>query len=139
MITNCQVIPFDRHSSEGLFEATAHKNGTYSLIMPNPQSSQKLASFAFQYAEKEHVESHLQPHHFTKAEEELEKVQSRLREIENETTYLWLHQKSHLKGVRVLTTRAWWFAALQFMVLMFMTAFQIYYVRGLISHRKLML
>ena len=66
--------------------------------------------------------------------DQIKHVERQLKDIQNESTYLWIRQKAHLTQVQQIHSRAFWLSMAQFVVIFMMTAAQITYIKGLVGH-----
>ena len=64
-------------------------------------------------------------------------IEATLREIQSESSYLWIKQKSHMKAVSSINSKVYWYYLFEFVVLLIVSSIQIYYIRGLLSNRRL--
>ncbi|CAE7728252.1 unnamed protein product, partial [Symbiodinium sp. CCMP2592] len=80
-----------KHVAEGLFHFMAKKSGTYTFIA---RHQEKMVTFAVGKGN----ETHLQPQHLTTMEDHVKSIEKTLVDIQTESTYLWIRQKSHMKA-----------------------------------------
>mmetsp|Transcript_30356 Transcript_30356/g.72399 ORF Transcript_30356/g.72399 Transcript_30356/m.72399 type:complete len:98 (+) Transcript_30356:2-295(+) len=83
-------------------------------------------------------ETHLQPQHLTTMEDHIKSIEKTLVDIQTESTYLWIRQKSHMKAVENIHTRVLSFCVVEFLILIGVSGFQVYYIKGLLSDRRLL-
>eukprot|EP00439_Symbiodinium_sp_Y106_P050441 s1326_g6.t1 len=95
-------------------------------------------------------ETHLQPQHLTTMEElegrgmpalcqdHVKSIEKTLVDIQTESTYLWIRQKSHMKAVENIHTRVLSFCVVEFLILIGVSGFQVYYIKGLLSDRRVL-
>jgi hypothetical protein len=70
-------------------------------------------------------------------EDRVKAVDSSLREIQTEGSYLWIRQKSQLQAIEDVNSRVFWFTVLEFLVLVTVAVLQVYYIKGMLSYRRL--
>ncbi|CAE7221978.1 unnamed protein product, partial [Symbiodinium microadriaticum] len=84
-----------KDQAEGLFHFMAKKSGTYTFIVSNHRwMEEKMVTFAVGKGN----ETHLQPQHLTTMEDHVKSIEKTLVDIQTESTYLWIRQKSHMKA-----------------------------------------
>ncbi|CAE7194676.1 TMED7, partial [Symbiodinium sp. KB8] len=89
------VIFEKKDQAEGLFHFMAKKSGTYTFIVSNHRwMEEKMVTFAVGKGN----ETHLQPQHLTTMEDHVKSIEKTLVDIQTESTYLWIRQKSHMKA-----------------------------------------
>jgi len=120
---------------EGLFHFVAKKKGTYTFIISNHKwMQQKMVTFAVGAGN----ETTLQPEHLDTIEAHMQVVERTLKDIQTESTYLWIRQKSHMKTVESIHRRVFWFCVVEFLILVGISGFQVYYIKGLLSDRRVL-
>jgi hypothetical protein len=131
---NGQIIYEKRDHIEGVFSHKAEKTGTYSIMVGNHKwMSTKQVSVLMGVGES----NALKPQDLNSVTDGIAKVDSMLREIQSESSYLWIKQKSHMKAVADINSRGYWYYLIEFLLLLAVSSVQIYYVRGLLSNRRL--
>jgi len=121
--------------AEGLFHFIAKKSGTYTFIVSNHKWMQeKMVTFTVGKGNQ----THLQPEHLTSMEDHVKAVEKTLVDIQTESTYLWIRQKSHMKAVEGIHTRVLAFCVVEFLILVGVSGFQVYYIKGLLSDRRIL-
>ncbi|CAK9001479.1 unnamed protein product [Durusdinium trenchii] len=83
-------------------------------------------------------ETHLQPQHLESMEDTVKWIEKTLVDIQTESTYLWIRQKSHMKAVENIHTRVLSFCVVEFLILIGVSGFQVYYIKGLLSDRRVL-
>ncbi|CEM33699.1 unnamed protein product [Vitrella brassicaformis CCMP3155] len=128
-------VIYHKSQAEGLFYFETKMAGVYSFIVSNHRwVESKLVTFAVGMGN----DTALQPTHLNPMEDHLSTIDRQLRDIQAESTYLWVRQRSHMKAVEGTKQRVLWFAAVQFIVLMGVSAFQVYYIKSLLSDRRIL-
>jgi len=129
------VIFEKQDEAEGLFHFIATHPGTYTFIISNHKWMQeKMVTFAVGKGN----ETHLQTEHLDSLEDHLKAVDKTLVDIQTESTYLWIRQKSHMKAVESIHTRVLAFCVVEFLILVGISGFQVYYIKGLLSDRRIL-
>jgi len=121
--------------AEGLFHFFARKKGTYTFIVSNHKwMQQKMVTFAIGKGN----ETTLQTEHLDTIDSHMQVIDRTLKDIQTESTYLWIRQKSHMKTVESIHRRVFWFCVVEFLILMGISGFQVYYIKGLLSDRRVL-
>jgi len=129
------IIFEKKDQAEGLFHFITKKSGTYTFIVSNHHWMQeKMVTFAVGKGNQ----THLQPQHLTTMEDHVKSIDKTLVDIQTESTYLWIRQKSHMKAVENIHTRVLSFCCVEFLILLGVSGFQVYYIKGLLSDRRVL-
>lgn len=121
--------------AEGLFHFLARKKGTYTFIVSNHKwMQQKMVTFAIGKGN----ETTLQTEHLDTIDSHMQVIDRTLKDIQTESTYLWIRQKSHMKTVESIHRRVFWFCVVEFLILVGISGFQVYYIKGLLSDRRVL-
>jgi hypothetical protein len=121
--------------AEGLFHFLARKKGTYTFIVSNHKwMQQKMVTFAIGKGN----ETTLQTEHLDTIDAHMQVIDRTLKDIQTESTYLWIRQKSHMKTVESIHRRVFWFCVVEFLILVGISGFQVYYIKGLLSDRRVL-
>mmetsp|Transcript_90165 Transcript_90165/g.254299 ORF Transcript_90165/g.254299 Transcript_90165/m.254299 type:complete len:281 (+) Transcript_90165:97-939(+) len=129
------VIFEKKDAAEGLFHFLTTSPGTYTFIISNHMWMQeKSVTFALGQGN----ETHLQPEHLVTMEDHVKAIDRTLVDIQTESTYLWIRQKSHMKTVESIHTRVLAFCVVEFLILVGISGFQVYYIKGLLSDRRIL-
>lgn len=129
------VIFEKNDEAEGLFHFIAAEAGTYTFIVSNHKWMQeKMVTFALGKGNQ----THLQPEHLETMEDHVRAIDKTLVDIQTESTYLWIRQKSHMKAVESIHTRVLAFCVVEFLILVGISGFQVYYIKGLLSDRRVL-
>lgn len=129
------VIFEKEDEAEGLFHFIASQPGTYTFIISNHKwMTEKMVTFAIGKGNQ----THLQPQHLQTMEDHVKAIDRTLVDIQTESTYLWIRQKSHMKAVESIHTRVLAFCVVEFLVLVGISGFQVYYIKGLLSDRRVL-
>jgi len=121
--------------AEGLFHFTAKKKGTYTFIISNHKW---MASKSVTFAVGTGNATVLQAEHLTGIDAHMKVIERTLKDIQTESTYLWIRQKSHMKTVESIHRRVFWFCVVEFLILVGISGFQVYYIKGLLSDRRVL-
>lgn len=129
------VVYKKEDEAEGLFHFVASKAGTYTFILSNHKWMQeKMVTFAVGKGN----ETHLQAEHLETLEDHIKVIDKTLVDVQTESTYLWIRQKSHMKAVESIHTRVLAFCVVEFLILIGISGFQVYYIKGLLSDRRVL-
>mmetsp|Transcript_58458 Transcript_58458/g.161719 ORF Transcript_58458/g.161719 Transcript_58458/m.161719 type:complete len:274 (-) Transcript_58458:179-1000(-) len=121
--------------AEGLFRFLTTMPGTYTFIVSNHKWMQeKVVTFAVGKGN----ETHLQAEHLVTVEDHVKSIDKTLVDIQTESTYLWIRQKSHMKAVESIHTRVLSFCVIEFLILLGISGFQVFYIKGLLSDRRVL-
>merc|ERR1712087_910198 len=113
----------------------ANKTGTYTFIVSNHKWMQeKMVTLAIGKGN----ETHLRTEHIANMEDQVKVVDRALVDIQTESTYLWIRQKSHMKTIESIHNRVLSFCCIEFLILIGISAFQVYYIKGLLSDRRIL-
>lgn len=119
---------------EGVFTITANKTGTYSLMIGNHKwMTAKQVTVLMGVGEQKSLKST----DLDSLTEGIMQIENTVKEVQSESSYLWIKQKSHMKEVTTINRKMFWYHMLQLAVLAAVAAVQIYYIRGLLSSRRL--
>lgn len=131
---NGGIIYERRDHVEGVFSHHANVTGTYSLMIGNHKwMSSKQVTFLVGIGEHRALKSNdLNP-----LTEGMGAIEATLKEIQSESSYLWIKQKSHMKAVSSINSKVYWYYLFEFVVLLVVSSIQIYYIRSLLSNRRL--
>merc|ERR1711862_172410 len=95
---------------------------------------QKMVTFAIGKGN----ETTLQTEHLDTIDSHMQVIDRTLKDIQTESTYLWIRQKSHMKTVESIHRRVFWFCVVEFLILIGISGFQVYYIKGLLSDRRVL-
>lgn len=128
------VVYERRDKAEGVFSHNTTKKGTYSIMIGNHKwMSAKQVTVLMGVGEHNALKSQ----DVTSVADGFTRVEAALKEIQSESSYLWIRQKSHMKAVSSINSRVYWYFLFEFLILLAVSSVQIYYVRGLLSNRRL--
>lgn len=120
---------------EALFHFVADKVGTYTFIISNHKwMTDKVCTFTMGAGNA----TVLAAEHLNSLEDQVKRVEKTLLDIQTESTYLWIRQKSHMKAVESIHTRVLAFCVLEFLILCGISGFQVFYIKGLLSDRRVL-
>ena len=131
---NGSIVYERRDKVEGVFSYNANVTGSYSFMIGNHKwLKSKQVTFLVGVGEHRALKSHdLNP-----LTDGMSAIDSTLKEIQSESSYLWIKQKSHMKAVSSINSKIYWYYLFEFLVLVVVSSIQIYYIRGLLSNRRL--
>lgn len=129
-------VIFERHEeAEGLFHFRTTASGTYTFVLGNHKWLQdKIVTFAVGKGN----DTHLQSEHLETLEDQIRTIDRTLIDIQTESTYLWIRQKSHMIAVETIHSRVLAFCIVEFVILVAISGFQVYYIKGLLSDRRIL-
>ncbi len=81
-----ELVYTQSYGEDGMFEATAKKPGTYTMVMPNNSNQKAMVNFFFQSGQR--TEVHEDYHEVTTLEESVMSIKRKLQDIQTEGTYL---------------------------------------------------
>jgi p24 family protein beta-1 len=129
-----EIIYERKDKVEGVFSITANKTGTYSLMIGNHKwMSSKQVTVLMGVGEQNSLKST----DLTSLTDGIAQIENTLKEVQSESAYLWIKQKSHMREVSSINSKVFWYHMLEFLVLVVVSSVQIYYIRGLLSSRRL--
>lgn len=121
--------------AEGLFHFVAKKKGTYTFTVSNNRwMEEKTVTFALGRGN----DTNIKGEHVDAVDQQIEAISRELRDIQTESTYLWIRQKSHMKAVESIHRRVFWFCVVEFLILIGMAGLQAYYIKGMLSDRRVL-
>ena len=129
------IVVFEKKDQvEGVFSLTAKKKGTYSIMVGNHKwMTTKQVTVLMGVGESKA----LKKNDLSSVTDGISQVDSMLKEIQTEASYMWIKQKSHMKAVSGMNSQIYWYYLIEFVILLAVASVQIYYVRGLLSNRRL--
>jgi hypothetical protein len=129
------AVIYQKHNQvEGVFSHVANLTGTYTVMIGNHKwMSPKQVTLLLGVGENKT----LKPGDLTSLTDGVSAIESSMREIQSESSYLWIKQKSHMLAVSAINSRVFWYHMIQFIILVAVSSIQIYYIRGLLSNRRL--
>lgn len=126
---------YEASQAEGIFHFVASVPGIYVFNIGNRQ---QLTSQTVTFTVGKGNSTHLQKHHINTVEERVKAIDKRLLDIQTEATYLWIRQKSHMKAIENIHNRVFAFCVLEFLILTGVASFQVYYIKGLLSDKRVL-
>ncbi|KAL8272000.1 hypothetical protein Esti_004124 [Eimeria stiedai] len=124
-------VIYKKSRSEGLFYFTAKKRGTYSFIL-------WMASKTVTFAIGRGAETALLPKHLNNAQEMAEQLERQLKDIQAESSYLWIRQRSLNDAAQGFLQRLSWLSGIEFLMLIGTAAFHARYIVGLVSDKRIL-
>jgi hypothetical protein len=128
-------IVYQTHNQvEGVFSHVTNLTGTYTVMVGNHKwMSPKQVTLLLGVGENKALKSG----DLTSLTDGVSRIESSMREIQSESAYLWIKQKSHMRAVNDINSRVFWYHTIQFIILVAVSSVQIYYVRGLLTNRRM--
>jgi emp24/gp25L/p24 family/GOLD len=68
---------------------------------------------------------------------QINNIEIQLKDIQKEGKFLWEKQKYHLKSVKSINSSIWWLSAIELLVLGGFAVFQVFYLKKMLSYRRL--
>eukprot|EP00397_Hematodinium_sp_SG-2012_P055737 GEMP01068240.1.p1 GENE.GEMP01068240.1~~GEMP01068240.1.p1 ORF type:complete len:359 (+),score=53.63 GEMP01068240.1:29-1078(+) len=115
---------------EGALKVRVHKPGTYKIVLENSHLATGAWVTIMFGGDK------LKPEHLEHMNEELSVVEKLLQSISQGDTYLWQRQSTALHVISAMNLNCLALRTFEFLVMSFMAALQLIYVRSLCSHRR---
>jgi len=130
------AVIFEKHGeAESLFHFYTDQAGTYTFIVSNHKWMQeKRVTLAVGKGN----ESSLKPEHLVTVQDHAKSIDKTLLDIQTESTYLWIRQQTNFKAVESIHTRVLAFCVVELVVLVGVSGFQAYYIKGLLSDRRIL-
>ncbi|KAF4719929.1 hypothetical protein FOZ62_001979, partial [Perkinsus olseni] len=121
-----------RDAAEAMFYEKTRLAGEYRLLVTNKHwsDSQEVTLGVMVGGSKT-----LKTEHITDVQEQIDVLDTILRDTQAESTYLWIRQKNHLGVVQSMHSRVLWFFLFDFVALTVAAWFQVYYVKSLLMDR----
>ncbi|KAF4658874.1 hypothetical protein FOZ61_005197 [Perkinsus olseni] len=122
-----------RDAAEAMFHERTKLAGEYGLLVTNKHwsDSQEVTLGVMVGGSKT-----LKTEHITDVQEQIDVLDTILRDTQAESTYLWIRQKNHLGVVQSMHSRVLWFFLFDFVALTVAAWFQVYYVKSLLMDRR---
>jgi len=131
---NGQIIYQRNDQVEGVFRIEANTTGTYTVMLSNHKwMTSKQVTLLMGTGEQKTLKTK----DLSSLQDGIGYIENALREIHSESSYLWIKQKSHMRAVSTINTRVFWYHLIQFLIIVAVSSVQIYYIRGLISNRRM--
>lgn len=122
-------------AADGLFHFNARKTGTYTFMVSNHKWMEgKTVTLTIGRGTEETLHSG----HLDDVESIMGGIERKLRDIQTESTYLWIRQQAHMKTVESVQRRVFWFCLLELLALSAISVFQVFYIKGLLSDRRVL-
>lgn len=129
-----KVVHEKKDQVEGVFSLKTEKKGTYSIMVGNHKwMSTKQVTVLMGVGESKA----LKKQDLNSVSDGITKVDGILKEIQSESSYMWIKQKSHMKAVSAMNSSIYWYYLVEFLILLIVSSVQIYYVRRLLSNKRL--
>eukprot|EP00923_Selenidium_pygospionis_P028858 GHVN01051601.1.p1 GENE.GHVN01051601.1~~GHVN01051601.1.p1 ORF type:complete len:391 (-),score=64.15 GHVN01051601.1:2545-3717(-) len=128
-------IIMKKKDHEALFHFDCEMMGTYTFILSNRKwLESKLVTFAIGAGN----ETALTGEEVSSATVNARHINRMLQDIQSESQVLWSRTRSHMRSVTSMHRRMYWLALFQFIALISITAFQVYFIKHLVSHKRMM-
>ncbi len=122
-------------NTESLFVVEAKEAGTYTFTMHhNGWFDEAQVTIILGVGDRKAM-SHEDVHDLSS---DMKRIERTLREAQTETSYFWIRTKGHLQTIESVHRRALFFSFIELAVMVFISGFQVYYIKGLLSKRTLL-
>lgn len=124
---------FSAEAESGVFYFMSHAKGRYSFFI---SATKWVKSQRVTFTVGKGIDASLEEEHVQPVEDRVKSIKSSLDEIQTEGTYLWIKKKSGMKQLASISSRMYWFSAVQFFFLVVVSAFQVYYIKSLLTDNR---
>jgi hypothetical protein len=125
----------EQTATEGVFHVEAKEDGVYRFDFQNSAYFQtKAVTFTLGVSDKPKLSTHT----LDSTGEKINQMLHLANDAQSETHYMWTREATRLKQSQATHRRVVHFALLQFSVYALVTAFQLFYVKGLLSDRRVL-
>ena len=119
---------------EAIFSVKADMVGTYTFVIENTKwVSTRQVTFIVGSGSR----TTLKQEHLMTMEDRIKAVDDSLQKIQKDGGFMWIRQKSQLQAIEAVNSRVFWFTAFEFFVLVVVAVVQVYYIKGMLSYRRL--
>jgi len=127
-------VVYEKSGEDGLFHLLALKKGPYTFMVSNHRwMEQKMVTFALGAGNQTNIKKE----HVHEVDSQIQSISKELKDIQSESTFLWIRQKAHMKQVESIHTRVFWFCVVELLVLAGISSVQVYYIKGMLSDRRI--
>jgi len=130
------LIYESRKKKEDLFHFEATRRGTYSFYFTNHKYVEKV-QITFALHAGNSTESVLDKDHLSPVESTLMEVQKAVKDFQMDQQFAQLRQESHYKTVESANRNVFWFSLLECVGVVGVTCWQVYYVKRILDHRRM--
>lgn len=128
-------VVYEKSAEDGLFHVMAYKKGPYTFMVSNHRwMNQKMVTFALGAGNQTSIKKA----HVHEVDNQIQAISKELKDIQSESTFLWIRQKAHMKQVESIHTRVFWFCVVELLILAGVSSVQVYYIKGMLSDRRIL-
>lgn len=121
--------------AESLFYFYTQMAGTYTFIISNHRwIYTKMVTFAMGAGN----ETTLSTDNLNDIGVHVNHISRMVQDIQSESQILWARSRTHLVSVENTTSRVFWFALIELFCVVVATLFQVYYIKGLVSDKRIL-
>mmetsp|Transcript_60262 Transcript_60262/g.111757 ORF Transcript_60262/g.111757 Transcript_60262/m.111757 type:complete len:279 (-) Transcript_60262:125-961(-) len=121
--------------AEGIFHFVAEKAGDYTFHVSN---NRWLESKSVTFILGKGNSTTLSEEHIQSLDTKIKVVSRALKDIQTESTYLWIREKAHMKTIESIHRRVLGFCVVEFMIIVGVSFLQAMYIKGLLSDRRVL-
>ncbi len=125
-----------RKKKEDLFHFEAARRGQYLFMFTNHKYVEKV-QLTFALHTGNSTESVLDKEHLSPVESTLIEVQKSVKDFQMDQQFAQLRQESHYKTVEGANRNVFWFSLLECVGVVGVTCWQVYYVKRILDHRRM--
>mmetsp|Transcript_43283 Transcript_43283/g.101831 ORF Transcript_43283/g.101831 Transcript_43283/m.101831 type:complete len:271 (-) Transcript_43283:48-860(-) len=130
-----EIIYEKKGEAEGIFHVLVHKAGDYKFSVSNNRwLEKKSVTFILGKGNK----TTLSEQHIESLDTKIKVISRALKDIQTESTYLWIREKAHMKTIESIHGRVLGFCVVEFMIIVGVSAVQAVYIKGLLSDRRVL-
>lgn len=130
------LIYESRKKKEDLFHFEATRRGQYVFMFTNHKYVEKV-QLTFALHTGNSTESVLDKEHLSPVESTLLEVQKAVKDFQMDQQFAQLRQESHYKTVESANRNVFWFSLLECVGVVGVTCWQVYYVKRILDHRRM--
>ena len=131
-----QLVYESRKKKEDLFHFEAGKRGMYVFMFTNAKFVEKV-QLTFALHAGNSTEEVLDKAHLSPVEATLLDVTKSVKDFQMDQQFAQLRQESHYKTVASANRNVFWFSLLECMGVAAVTCWQVYYVKRILDHRRM--
>lgn len=130
------VIYESRKKKEDLFHFEAERRGRYVFLFTNHKFAEKV-QLTLALHTGNSSESVLDKEHLSPIESTLLEVRQAVKDFQMDQQFAQLRQESHYKTVESASRNVFWFSLLECVGVVGVTCWQVYYVKRILDHRRM--
>jgi len=121
--------------AEGIFHFIAEKIGDYTFHVSN---NRWLESKSVTFMLGKGNSTTLSEQHIQSLDTKIKVISRAIKDIQTESTYLWIREKAHMKTIESIHRRVLGFCVVEFMIIVGVSCVQAMYIKGLLSDRRVL-